>query len=90
MKVDLPVFITMAEQQSVVGAVTITGGDHVGIELIERCDELVDHAFLSMAFVVEYRYQTCSAVQLPEWAFRRAEPDAGAVVDDDVTDEPEY
>ncbi|UZA68285.1 hypothetical protein EZZ81_08650 [Pseudomonas viridiflava] len=79
----------MAEQQSVVRAKTITGGNHVGIELIERCDELVYHAFLSMAFVVEDRDQTCSAVQLPEWALGRTEPDAGAVVDDDVADEPE-
>ncbi|TKJ66449.1 hypothetical protein PviCFBP13507_13290 [Pseudomonas viridiflava] len=79
----------MAEQQSVVGAVTITGGDHVSIELIERCDKLVYHAFLSMTLVVEDRYQTCPAVQLPERAFGRAEPDAGAVVDDDVADEPE-
>ncbi|ORC58776.1 hypothetical protein BZK31_13325 [Pseudomonas floridensis] len=80
----------MAKQQSVVGAETIPSGEHVGIELVERCDELIYHAFLSVAFVVEDCYQSCSAVQLPEWAFGGAEPDFGEMVDDDVADEPAY
>ncbi|RML44438.1 hypothetical protein APX70_01174 [Pseudomonas syringae pv. maculicola] len=67
---------------------TIMRGDHVGIELVERRDELVDHPFFSMAFVAEDRDQTGSAIELPEWAFWGAEPDSGKVVDDDVANDP--
>ncbi|POP98489.1 hypothetical protein CXB40_26580 [Pseudomonas syringae pv. avii] len=67
---------------------TIMRGDHVSVELVERRNELVDHPFFSMAFVAEDRDQTGSAIELPEWAFWGAEPDAGKVIDNDVTDKP--
>ncbi|BCS46727.1 hypothetical protein Pta6605_50580 [Pseudomonas amygdali pv. tabaci] len=67
---------------------SIMRGGHVGIELVERRDELVDHPFFSMAFVAEDRDQAGSAVKLPEWAFWRAEPEAGKVIDDDMADDP--
>ncbi|GGJ48730.1 hypothetical protein GCM10009085_47850 [Pseudomonas avellanae] len=67
---------------------TIMRGDHVSVELVERRDELVDHPFFSMAFIAEDRDQTGSAIELPEWTFRGAEPDAGKVIDYDMADEP--
>ncbi|AVB20357.1 hypothetical protein BKM03_14900 [Pseudomonas avellanae] len=63
-------------------------GDHVSVELVERRDELVDHPFFSMAFVAEDCDQTGSAIEFPEWAFGRTEPEAGEVIDYDMADEP--
>ncbi|BCS46725.1 hypothetical protein PSYTB_03405 [Pseudomonas amygdali pv. tabaci str. ATCC 11528] len=67
---------------------TIMRGGHVGIELVERRDELVDHPFFSMAFVAEDRDQAGSAVKLPEWAFWRTKPEAGEMIYNDVSHAP--
>ncbi|PYD03289.1 hypothetical protein DND90_27995 [Pseudomonas syringae pv. maculicola] len=67
---------------------TIMRGDHVSVELVERRNELVDHPFFSMAFVAEDRDQTGSAIEFPEWAFGRAEPNAREVIDYDMADDP--
>ncbi|POD13598.1 hypothetical protein BKM05_27015 [Pseudomonas avellanae] len=62
----------------------IIGGGHVSVELIKRRNELVDHTFFSMTFVVEDRDQTCFTIKLPLRAFGGAKPQAGEVVDDDM------
>ncbi|EGH26090.1 hypothetical protein PSYMO_33550 [Pseudomonas amygdali pv. mori str. 301020] len=41
-----------------------------------------------MAFIVEYRDQTGSAIKLPEWAFWGAEPNQREMVNDDVAYKP--
>ncbi|QED84733.1 hypothetical protein PSYTB_14135 [Pseudomonas amygdali pv. tabaci str. ATCC 11528] len=64
------------------------GGGHVGVELIKRRNEFVDHTFFSMAFIVEYSDQTGSAIKLPEWAFWGAEPNQREMVNDNVAYKP--
>ncbi|AVB20360.1 hypothetical protein BKM03_14915 [Pseudomonas avellanae] len=66
----------------------IIGGGHVSVELIKRRNELVDHTFFSMTFVVEDRDQTCFTIKLPLRAFGGAKPQAGEVVDDDMAYQP--
>ncbi|PYD02859.1 hypothetical protein E2N91_21830 [Pseudomonas syringae pv. tomato] len=66
----------------------IIGGGHVGVELIKRRNEFVDYPFFSMAFVVEDRDQTGSAIEFPVRAFRGAKPNVREMVNDNVAYEP--
>ncbi|KRV81274.1 hypothetical protein AO742_01505 [Pseudomonas citronellolis] len=72
---DPDIAVAMHQEQHIErGALAIRAGMDIGIEFIEWCGDFTDHTGLFEGLVVIQRDETCSAIQVPEWAFGRAEP----------------